>query len=186
MAIKDIVNAMVTAHPLDRVPRAGFLLRGVTEPESVAAHSHSLALLVLLVCEEHADEFDASKATKMAVIHDLQEVATMDIPMPAGNARFKAAKDDTEEEIFRELFGAVSPGLAGLYTEFRASESPEARLVRGLDKVQMMIKVHCYESENRGRLDDFWLNKGNFKSFGLPILNDMFRHIAQLAGRVLP
>ena len=138
---------------------------------------------MLLVCEEHPTEFDASKAIKMAIIHDLQEVVTMDIPLPAGSDRFKAAKDDAEEEIFRLLFGRSSSGLASLYAEFRASESPEARLVRGLDKVQMMIKVHCYEREGRGNLEDFWNNGVNFKTYGLTILGKMFEHIAARAGK---
>lgn len=37
------IRLLMDLHPLDRVPRAGFLLRGVAEPESVAAHSHALA-----------------------------------------------------------------------------------------------------------------------------------------------
>ena len=186
MAIDEIIDAMISIHPLERVPRAGFLLRGVTEPESVAAHSHSLALLTLMVCNEYPDDFDSSKAVEMALIHDIQEVQTMDIPLPVGSAEFRAAKEDTEEEIFKRLFAGVSPALAERYAEFRRCDSPEAKLVRGLDKVQMMVKVLCYQRENRGYLDAFWEHRHNFPDFDMPVLKALFEAVARKAGRKPP
>jgi putative hydrolase of HD superfamily len=183
MSAENIVDLMVSVHPLDRVPRAGYLLRGVTEPESVAAHSHSLALLALLVCKEHPGEFDTLKAVEMAVLHDLQEVVTMDIPLPAGTEEFKRAKDAAEGTIFDELFSGVTPSLRERHAEFQAADSPEAKLVRGLDKVQLMIKVLCYEREGRGRLDDFWNHRHNFPDYDLPVLKDLFDAVARKAGR---
>ena len=186
MSAETIVDTMISIHPLDRVPRAGYLLRGVTEPESVAAHSHALALLTLLVCNEYPDEFDSSKAVEIALIHDLQEVVTMDIPLPAGTVEFRAAKEDAEQAIFNDLFARVSPSLKERYAEFRDAKTPEAKLVRGLDKAQMMIKVLCYGSEGRGRLDDFWNHMHNFPDFGIPALKDLFEAIALRADRPLP
>jgi len=184
--VDGIVEAMIALHPLDRVPRSGFLLRGVTEPESVAAHSHALALLTLLVCDEHPNEFDSAKAVEMALIHDLQEVHTMDIPLPVGDGDFRAAKEKAEAEIFNSLFGRLSPSMKERYAEYRRGETPEAKLVRGLDKAQMMIKIMCYEREGRGRLDDFWNHSHNFPDSGIPVLKDLFTTIARMAGRDVP
>ena len=186
MSVDNIIDAMFSLHPLERVPRAGFLLRGVTEPETVAAHSHALALLTLLVCNEYPEDFDSAKAVEMALIHDLQEVSTMDIPLPAGNDAFRAAKETAEEEIFNGLFSRVSPKIRERYAEFKRSETLEARLVRGLDKVQMMIKVACYEREGRGYLEEFWNNRRNFPDFGVPVLQEFFEIIARKAGRRVP
>ncbi|MBT3274947.1 MAG: HD family hydrolase [Spirochaetales bacterium] len=180
MSVKKIIELMTKIHPLDRVPRAGYLLRGVTEPESVAAHSHGLALLTLLVCEEHPDEFDSAKAVRIAIVHDLQESFTMDIPMPAGNANFKAAKSETENEIYTSLFADQAESLKGLHREFEEAATQEGRLVRGLDKVQMMIKILNYEREGRGDLREFWEHKANFKDYGLPVITDLFAEIAGL------
>ena len=79
-------------HPLDRVPRSGYLLRGVADPETVASHSHFLALLALLFVEEYPDEFDRGRALAMALIHDLPEARLMDIPMPYADAYLSQAK----------------------------------------------------------------------------------------------
>ena len=150
------MQTLARLHPLDRVPRAGWLLRGVTDPESVAAHCHAVALLVRLVCDAWPGSFDAERAMGIALVHDCAEVATMDIPMPAGDAAFRAAKSRTELAVAASLFGGLPGRSAELFAEFERAETPEARLVRGLDKVQMMIRAACYAREGRGHLEDFW------------------------------
>jgi putative hydrolase of HD superfamily len=181
-----IVGLMVKLHALDRVPRAGFLLRGVAEPESVAAHSHAVALLVELVCNAVPGSFDAARALAMALVHDAQEVVTMDIPMPAGDAEFRRARSRAEELIFRSLFARLPERYSLLFEEYERAETPEARLVRGLDKLQMMIKVLCYEREGRGRLAEFWENPANFRDYGIEPVRLLFEEVARLASREIP
>jgi putative hydrolase of HD superfamily len=181
-----IVATLARLHPLDRVPRAGWLLRGVAEPESVASHCHAVALLTQLVCEAWPGSFDAGRAVAMALVHDCSEVATMDIPMPAGDAKFREAKSLTEQAVVASLFAGIPSRAAELFAEFERAETPEARLVRGLDKVQMMIRATCYEREGRGSLGDFWANPKNFADYGIPAVRELFREVERLAGRRLP
>jgi putative hydrolases of HD superfamily len=181
-----IVATLARLHPLDRIPRAGWLLRGVTEPESVASHCHAVALLARLVCDAWPGEFDAERAMSIALVHDCAEVATMDIPMPAGDDAFRAAKSRTEQAVAASLFGGLPGRSADLFAEFEAAETPEARLVRGLDKVQMMIRAACYEREGRGNLEDFWINQKNFADYGLEPVRLLFAEVARIAGRRLP
>ena len=173
-------------HPLDRVARAGYLLRGVTEPESVSAHSHFVSLMAMMITDEHPDQFDRGRAVSMALIHDLCEAKLMDIPMPAADAHLRSAKDNAEQAITEELFEEFPPFYADLHRELLALKSPEARLVRGLDKAQMMLKILCYEREGRGRLGKFWQNPRNFEDHGLAPLSDLFDAICEAAGRSRP
>jgi putative hydrolase of HD superfamily len=178
-----IVQALARLHPLDRIPRAGWLLRGVTDPESVAAHSHAVALLVRLVCDAWPGSFDAERAMGIALVHDCAEVATMDIPMPAGDEEFRSAKSRTEQAVAASIFGGLPGRTADLFAEFERAETPEARLVRGLDKVQMMIRAACYAREGRGYLEDFWNNPKNFADYGLAPIRELFAEVARFAGR---
>jgi putative hydrolase of HD superfamily len=173
-------------HPLDRIARAGYVLRGVSEPESVAAHSHFVALLTLLVLDAHPEEFDRERALAMALIHDLPEAVLMDIPMPAGNAYLKAAKDDAEQAIFERLFDGFPPKYAEYHRDLLGAHSPEARLIRGLDKAQMMIKIWMYEREGRGRLKEFWNNPRNFEDFGIEPVSKLFDAVCEAAGHKRP
>ncbi len=181
-----VLKLFFQIHPLDRVPRAGFLLRGVPEPESVAAHSHFMALLALLYANDSPGMYDVGKLLSMALIHDLSEAQLMDIPMPVANTWLGKAKEDAERGVFNTLFDAFPPTYADLHDEFLAAQSAEARLLRALDKAQMMIKVLAYEREHRGRLDEFWEKPGNFNDYGIEPISELFDAICRHAGKTRP
>ena len=64
------------AGALKRVRRRGWVLRGVTEPESVADHSFRTALLALVLARD--DSFDRGRCVAMALVHDLAEAVVGD------------------------------------------------------------------------------------------------------------
>lgn len=184
--IERTIHLFETIHPLDRVPRAGFLLRGVADPESVAAHSHFTALLALLFCEAYPEQFDRGRVLAMALVHDLPEARLMDIPMPCADAYLDTAKQQAEQAILDEMMEGLPGGLSQLHAEFTEAQTPEARLLRGLDKAQMMLKIICYEREHRGRLDEFWTNPKNFNDFGIEPVSALFDAVCARAGRTRP
>jgi len=181
-----IVELFEKIHPLDRVSRAGFVLRGVAEPESVSAHSHFISVLTLLVVEEAPDQFDKGKALALALTHDLAESQMMDIPMPVADAHLKEAKNEAELSITGELLDGFDTSYRAYLEEFNNASSPEAKLIRGLDKVQMMLKIVNYEREHRGNLEEFWKNPNNFNDFGIKIVSRLFDAICTHADRDRP
>ena len=102
----EVIQLFWRIHSLDRVPRAGFLLRGVPDPESVSAHSHFLATLALIFVREAPGRYDQGKVLAMALVHDLSEARLMDIPMPVANAWLGDAKEKVKEA--RELAKAAT------------------------------------------------------------------------------
>jgi putative hydrolase of HD superfamily len=173
-------------HPLDRIDRAGYVLRGVVEPESVAAHSHFVSLLTLLYVDRYPDQFDRERALTMALIHDLPEAALMDIPMPAVDAHLKEAKDAAERAILGQWLDGFPVAYRELFDDLLEPRSNEVRLVRGLDKAQMMIKIVMYQKEGKGRLEEFWSNPKNFADYGVPAVSDLFDAICAWAGKRRP
>jgi 5'-deoxynucleotidase YfbR-like HD superfamily hydrolase len=122
----------------------------------------------------------------MALIHDLPEAWLMDIPMPAGDGFLKQAKHDAEQAIIERLLEGFPQRYAEYHRELLDPKTPEARLVRGLDKAQMMIKIVMYQRENRGRLKEFWNNPKNFQDFGLEPVSRLFDAICEEAGQPRP
>jgi putative hydrolase of HD superfamily len=181
-----ILALFQTIHPLDRIGRAGYVLRGVPDPESVAAHSHFVSLLTLLFLEQYPGRFDGAKALAMAITHDLAEAKLMDIPMPYGDAYLAEAKDKAEQTILEELFLGFRGTFPQYHRELLDVSSPEAQLIRGLDKAQMMLKVLFYEREHRGRLGEFWQNPKNFNDYGCKPVSDLFDAICEAASRPRP
>lgn len=183
---EKIISLYQKIHPLDRIPRAGYLLRGVESPESVAAHSHFLSLLTLLFVEKYPGRYRSDKAMAMALIHDLAESVLMDIPMPAGNRYLKDVKKKAEEAIFADLMKDFSDVYTKYFRELMELSSEEAKLVTALDKAQMMIKVLCYQKEGRGNLNEFWENPSSFKDYGIDAVSDLFDALCRIAGKKRP
>jgi len=182
----NIIDLFRKIHPLDRVQRAGYVLRGVTEPESVAAHSHFVALLTLLFVQRFPQQFDAGKALGIALIHDLPEAVLMDIPMPVSEQYLKAAKNQAEISLMDYLFTGLPAVYKTYQEELTARSTPEAKLVAGLDKAQLMLKVYNYQKEGRGNLGEFWKNAANFRDYGIESVSLLFDAICSAAGCVRP
>jgi putative hydrolase of HD superfamily len=184
--IDRIIRLFEDIHPLDRIPRSGYLLRGVPEPESVAAHSHFMALMTLLFVQEYPERFNAEKALALALIHDLSEARILDIPMPYADAYLSEAKRKAEQSILEELLDGFNPELAELHKDFEERRTEEAKLLRGLDKAQMMLKILCYDREHKGNLAEFWVNPKNFRDYGIEPVSDLFDAICERAGKKRP
>lgn len=181
-----VIHLFEQIHPLDRIARAGYVLRGVPEPESVSAHSHFVSLLTLLFVDAFPAEFDRSKAITLALIHDLAEAKLMDTPMPAVDQYLHDLKDQAEIAVIRDLFAPFDSRYAEYFQELVAASSPEACLIRGLDKAQMMLKIVMYQREGKGRLDEFWVNPKNFNDFGVPAVDRLFDALCAWAGKPRP
>lgn len=127
-----------TAVALKTLDRAGWKRAGIERPESVAAHSFGVAFAALL---RAGPEHDLGKVLAMALLHDLAEVRVGDITPHDGISRDE--KRRREHAAFGELLAHRSDLLA-LVAELEHGVSPEARLVHGLDKVDMDVTAEFY------------------------------------------
>jgi 5'-deoxynucleotidase YfbR-like HD superfamily hydrolase len=64
-----------------------------------------------------------------------------------------------------------------LYGEYQAGVTPEARLVKACDKLQLMLKVAVYERWGTGALAEFWDNPDNFPDGGFAAVAELFEEL---------
>lgn len=187
IATKDtIVQSLFRFELLTRLPRTGFLMRGVDRPETIAEHSYLAALLACLLMPElknEKPELDGEKLLSMLLLHESSEILVGDIPAPAGRLLGPGGKARLEAEAGSAVLHDHEQALEVLM-EFEASINLEAKIARSLDKLQMMIKVLIYESEGRGRLDEFWAYGGNMPRCGLKCVDSFFDSLAEMRGKV--
>lgn len=143
---------------LKATPRAGWALRGIDNPESVAEHSHRVALLALVLAPRARPPLDTAHCMAMALVHDLAESLVDDItPYDGVDA---AEKRRREEAAMRELAALAGDGsLLDLWREYDAAETVEARFVKELDKLETVLQAAEYGARDdvgHAALDEFW------------------------------
>ncbi|ASJ17322.1 oxetanocin [Thermococcus chitonophagus] len=134
------------------LPRMGWLLKGVPNPESIADHSYMVAFITLLLAEDLKKKgvrIDVEKALKMAILHDVAEAVVTDLPLPA--QRY-LEKESAELSAFNDLL----PEFYSIFNEYREGSSLEAQLVKFADKVEMLVQAHMYELSGNRNLGEFW------------------------------
>jgi putative hydrolase of HD superfamily len=165
----DLLELLLEVQNLDRVPRLGYLLSGVSDPESVTEHTWHVAFLVWVV-SEGMSEINRLRALEIAIVHDLAELRMGDLPRVAARYLPTGAKESAEAAAIEEILAPLPERMRGLWTEYRAAESVEARLVKACDKLQMMLKVRLYESQGAAGLKRFWKNAENFPDDEFPLI----------------
>jgi putative hydrolase of HD superfamily len=157
--MEELVELLLETANLKRIPRAGWLTRGVPDVESVAGHSFGVAIVALAMVDALEDEpLDLEKVLIMALLHDLGEARLTDLPSSAARLIPPKVKAEAEAGAIGALLAPLtgSDRLRALWQEFEDQASPEGRLVRDADKLEMMVQCLRYEQAGSRGLEEFW------------------------------
>jgi putative hydrolase of HD superfamily len=179
-----LLDLLLELETLDRIPRSGYLLRGVTDCESVAEHSYHLALIVRLLAAREPG-LDRSRAVELALVHDLAELRIGDLPRTGANYFAAGAKHGAERLASAEILAPADAELAARYEEYERGESREARFVRACDKLQLMVKVAVYQAWGQGALSEFWRNPENFPDQEFAAVAETFASLRARVGAAI-
>lgn len=145
----DAIEALARAYALKDETRTGWQLRDVEAPESVAAHTWGVAMLVVRFCPP---ELDRERALALATVHDVAEAVTGDV---ATRAEEGAQTVDADEKERRERAAMDGPlanlgdDVRELWAEYEARETPEARFVKDADLLDTCLQALVYERAAR-------------------------------------
>jgi len=140
-----VLDFLRAAERLKSTTRTGYTSAG--QQESVAEHTWRLCLMAL-VLRPAFPEIDFAKLVKICIIHDLGEAIHGDVSAPEQARRAAAGtlagKAEQERRDLLELLGplpvAVRDEITALWDEYEAAESPEAKLAKGLDKLETIMQ----------------------------------------------
>jgi len=185
-ANRTLLDVFLEAQMLDRVPRSGYVLRGVADPESVTEHTLHVLLLVWML-GPRIEGIDVFRAVEVALVHDLAELRIGDLPRTSSHYFPEGAKKAAEAAAMADILAPLPARAFQLYEEYQQGTSPEARLVKACDKLQLMLKVAVYERWGTGALADFWDNPDNFPDGGFTVVRELFEELrarrnAEVAG----
>jgi putative hydrolase of HD superfamily len=138
--IGGVLQFLRAAEQLKNTHRSAWTSGG--QPESVAEHTWRLCLMALLL----ADSFpgvDFARLVKICIIHDLGEAIGGDVPAPEQARRGGSKADDERRDLLQLLEPLPAPlrdEITGLWDEYEAARSPEARLAKALDKLETILQ----------------------------------------------
>ena len=142
--LESQIAFLVEADKLKNILRRT-LLTDRSRRENSAEHSWHLALCAMTLEEYAAEPVDLLRVFKMLVVHDLVEIDAGDTFAhdPAANA----TKRERELRAAERIFGLLPPDLdaevRGLWEEFEAMETAEARYANAIDRIQPFLQnVH--------------------------------------------
>ncbi|CDP02886.1 unnamed protein product [Coffea canephora] len=152
------IDFLTLCHRLKTTKRAGWVKKGVENPESIADHMYRMGVMALIAADIPGVNRD--KCIKMAIVHDIAEAIVGDITPSDGISKLE--KSQREQEALEHMCKLLGGGpqakeIADLWTEYEENTSLEAKVVKDLDKVrQDFIETLEYENEQGKDLDEFF------------------------------
>jgi putative hydrolase of HD superfamily len=147
-----MIDELLAVYRLKDEVRAGWLLRHVAAPESVADHSWGTAVLCLLHAEEAGIDID--RAVRIALVHDIAEAEVGDIPRRVNENEqpvSTAEKGERERRAMARLDGGPLDPVVTLWREYEEGASDTARFVRDMNLIDMCLQALFYERDGRRR-----------------------------------
>lgn len=152
---QGLFDFMAKVYRLKDLHRAGWVQRGIHNPESVGDHSFGSAVLAMTLA--HQAGVDQNKSVKMALTHELAESVIGDLTPLDGVSREEKIR--REEAVMRDLCATINGGneIISLFIEYNQAKTPEAIFVRIVNKLDMMYQAYIYESSDSNiDLHEFW------------------------------
>ncbi|MFN8669153.1 MAG: HD domain-containing protein [Gemmatimonadaceae bacterium] len=138
--LRQVLDFLRAAESLKTATRSGYTTAG--ERESVAEHTWRLCLMAL-VLRPGFPEVDFAKLIRICIVHDLGEAIGGDVPAPE-QAKRGASKAADERRDLETLVATLPPAqreeIVALWDEYEGGATPEARLAKGLDKLETILQ----------------------------------------------
>ena len=106
--------------------------------ESVAEHSWRMALMAYFLRDQFPNA-DLTRVLLMALLHDMGEVFTGDIPTFEKTDADRAREHELRDEWIDALPAPYAAEVRSLFTEMDAMETEEAKIVKALDRMEAVI-----------------------------------------------
>lgn len=180
--LTPLAEAFFELNHLKQLYRQGWLRRGVPAErcETVAEHVFSMAILAWWVTDNLFPQLDRDRVIRMVMVHELGEIYTGDIT-PADEV-LPGEKYRLEFDGLRKVVDKLPNGknLMCLWEEFEAEQTPEARFVRQIDRLEMAFQAAVYEKQGLGDMSEFFITAS--QTLVDPILQDILADLEKLRG----
>lgn len=138
--LADQIRFIVEVDQLKTVLRQSPLIAD-RRRENDAEHSWHLALMVPLLAEYSDEPIDVGRTIELVLLHDLVEIYAGDTPLygEVGHQDQQAREEAAADRLFALLPDDQGSRFRGLWDEFEARVTPEARFAKAMDRLQPLL-----------------------------------------------
>jgi len=144
------IDFLSILHNLKATKRTGWIRKGVSGPESIADHMYRMSVMAMIAGDEGVDR---NKCIKLAIVHDIAEALAGDIAPSDGIP--KEEKHRLEVNALTTMCNAighdeaVAEEIKELWNEYEDGETNEAKLLKDIDKLEMILQALEYEEREK-------------------------------------
>ena len=169
--MKEMIDFFNEIGKLKGMPRRGWVIRDIKNPESIAEHTFRVAIMAWMLAKAKGGDLNIEKIIKMALIHDLCEVYAGDatpydsILSKNKNKRkeimktwprfskkerekFTKSKFDKEKKALQKIISKLPPDLKKeiekLWLDYEKGLSPEGRFFKQTDRMESFLQAAEY------------------------------------------
>lgn len=138
--LDKIISFILETDKLKNIYRQTYVT-GENRTENDAEHSFHLALMTAMMSQYSNEPIDVLKTMKMVLVHDIVEIDAGDTYCyDSEAAKTKLSREKiASERLFGILPHNIGEEFKGLWEEFEARETPEAKFALVMDRVQPIL-----------------------------------------------
>lgn len=180
LEIEDyLIKVFVEFSQLKNIYRQGWLNNKVSKEncESVANHSFGVCILAYFIIQEFNLKFNMNKVLIMSLIHDVGEIYAEDIT-PKDNINNEEKFKREKKSATRVLSKLSKKNYLEIWLEFEKGETPEAKFVKEIDKLEILLQSKLYEKIGYEKLSESFSK--NISKIKDPNLKKILKKILKL------
>ena len=155
---EQLLRLLRHGNQLKRTARTGWVQRG---GQAVYTVEYGVAFAAYLLAQlgGEREPVDVGRVLALALLHDLPEGVTSDVPAPAWRFLPAGAKAAAEAAVVDNLFAGWprAAELHDLWAELQSDETVESHIVHDADKLDLYLQALTYEQQTGNtHLAEFW------------------------------
>ncbi len=143
--LAGIAAFLFEAGHLKNLPRSGWLLLGITQPETVAEHSFRVGLVGLALAA--LEGADPGRTAALCLMHDVHESRIGDVPSVGRAYVTTAVPEAVTAHQTSGMPDEIAKVFQDLTAEYEAAETLESRVAHDADKVETLLQASEYTTQ---------------------------------------
>ncbi len=181
----EIIKFFIEIGKLKRMPRRGWVIRDVKNPETIAEHTFRATIMAWVLADQKDKKMNMAKLLKMALVHDLCEIYAGDTTLydsilpkdkkkraallktwprftekekkRLAEKKYKKEKAGLEK-LTKNLPAKLKDEMMSLWLDYEKGKSREGKFFRHADRMEGFLQAAEYWRDNKTvPQEPYWL-----------------------------